>query len=64
MGADHVDLYYVDGSNPPSRILKKFLDTAENARGAIGVHCKALYFRASRAFATIEGLCHFSKRTP
>ena len=41
MGADHIDLYYLDGSNPPMRILKKFIAVAEQARGAIGVHCKA-----------------------
>ncbi|KAH8064439.1 protein tyrosine/serine/threonine phosphatase [Aureococcus anophagefferens] len=41
MGADHIDLYYLDGSNPPMRILKKFLAVAEQATGAIGVHCKA-----------------------
>ena len=41
MGADHIDLYYLDGSNPPMRILKKFLAVAEQAAGAIGVHCKA-----------------------
>ncbi|XP_065833977.1 dual specificity protein phosphatase CDC14A-like isoform X2 [Oscarella lobularis] len=38
---DHHDLYFVDGSTPDNTILKKFLSIAENAKGAIAVHCKA-----------------------
>lgn len=41
MGADFADLYYLDGSNPPLHILKKFIAIAEHTRGAFGVHCKA-----------------------
>lgn len=41
IGADFADLYYLDGSNPPLRILKKFLAIAEQTDGAFGVHCKA-----------------------
>ncbi|KAJ8613613.1 hypothetical protein CTAYLR_006160 [Chrysophaeum taylorii] len=41
MGADFADLYYLDGSNPPLHILKKFILIAERTPGAFGVHCKA-----------------------
>ena len=40
-GIDHVDMYYLDGSNPPIKILRKFLEVCEQTTGAIGVHCKA-----------------------
>ncbi|KAJ1452948.1 dual specificity protein phosphatase [Pelagophyceae sp. CCMP2097] len=40
-GCDFVDLYYLDGSNPPMRILNKFLQMAEATPGAVAVHCKA-----------------------
>ena len=34
-------LYYLDGSNPPEKILQRFLRVCETAPGAIAVHCKA-----------------------
>ena len=34
-------MYYLDGSNPPIKILRKFLEVCEQTTGAIGVHCKA-----------------------
>ena len=40
-GIDHVDMYYLDGSNPPIKILRKFLEVCEQTTGAIGVHCKS-----------------------
>ena len=40
-GFEHTDLYYLDGSNPPEKVLRKFLDTCEGTDGAIAVHCKA-----------------------
>jgi cell division cycle 14 len=40
-GIDHVDIYYLDGSTPPERLLRKFLDAAEATPGAVAVHCKA-----------------------
>jgi cell division cycle 14 len=40
-GIDHMELYFIDGSNPPDHLLAKFLDRAENCDGAIAVHCKA-----------------------
>lgn len=40
-GIRHIELYYLDGSNPPARILARFLQEAEATRGAIAVHCKA-----------------------
>jgi cell division cycle 14 len=40
-GINHIDLYFIDGSNPPDHILNKFLQVCEETRGAIAVHCKA-----------------------
>ncbi|XP_013396592.1 dual specificity protein phosphatase CDC14A [Lingula anatina] len=40
-GFDHHDLFFVDGSTPSDDIVKRFLEIAENAEGAIAVHCKA-----------------------
>ena len=40
-GIDHMELYFIDGSNPPDHLLAKFLDRAEATTGAIAVHCKA-----------------------
>eukprot|EP01037_Dinobryon_pediforme_P018101 gene18100-18341_t len=36
-----MELYFVDGSNPPDHILAKFLTKCEETSGAIAVHCKA-----------------------
>ncbi|OQR75039.1 dual specificity protein phosphatase CDC14A-like [Tropilaelaps mercedesae] len=35
------DLYFVDGSTPSDAIMREFLEIAENAPGALAVHCKA-----------------------
>jgi len=40
-GIDHIDLYFLDGSNPPEHILVRFLQKAESTPGAIAIHCKA-----------------------
>lgn len=40
-GIKHHDLYFVDGSTPSSDIVDKFIDLAENEKGALAVHCKA-----------------------
>jgi len=40
-GFHHYDLYFADGGNPTDAILKKFLEIAENEKGALAVHCKA-----------------------
>jgi cell division cycle 14 len=40
-GIEHMDLYYLDGSNPSDAILNKFLVRAEATKGGIAVHCKA-----------------------
>lgn len=40
-GFNHLDLYYLDGSNPPSHILQRFIEACEQTNGAIAVHCKA-----------------------
>ncbi|GBN11493.1 Dual specificity protein phosphatase CDC14B [Araneus ventricosus] len=40
-GFTHKDLFFVDGSTPSAKIMQEFLEIAENAKGAIAVHCKA-----------------------
>jgi hypothetical protein len=40
-GIEHMELYFVDGSNPPDHILNKFILKCEETSGAIAVHCKA-----------------------
>jgi protein-tyrosine phosphatase len=40
-GIDHMDLYFLDGSNPPENILTKFIAKCEETPGAVAVHCKA-----------------------
>ncbi|XP_011337620.1 dual specificity protein phosphatase CDC14C isoform X2 [Ooceraea biroi] len=40
-GFIHKDLFFMDGSTPTDSIMYQFLKIAENASGAIAVHCKA-----------------------
>lgn len=40
-GIDHMELYFLDGSNPPDHILDTFLRRCEETSGAVAVHCKA-----------------------
>lgn len=40
-GIEHFDLFFVDGSVPSDMIVRRFLTVAENAKGAVAVHCKA-----------------------
>ena len=45
-GIDHVDLFFVDGSNPPDEVVDEFIDVCDrhfqdDAAGAIAIHCKA-----------------------
>lgn len=40
-GFDHKDLFFMDGSTPTDSIMRQFLKIAENASGAVAVHCKA-----------------------
>jgi protein-tyrosine phosphatase len=40
-GIDHHDMYFVDGTQPPSSILDRFLNVVESTPGAVAVHCKA-----------------------
>lgn len=40
-GIDHFDLFFVDGSTPSDSIVRRFLNIAENTKGAVAVHCKA-----------------------
>ncbi|XP_076658432.1 cell division cycle protein 14 isoform X4 [Halictus rubicundus] len=40
-GFEHKDLFFVDGSTPTDSIMRQFLKIAENASGAVAVHCRA-----------------------
>ncbi|XP_015917751.1 dual specificity protein phosphatase CDC14AB isoform X2 [Parasteatoda tepidariorum] len=40
-GFNHRDLFFADGGTPTDKIMEEFLEIAENAKGAIAVHCKA-----------------------
>ncbi|XP_061931379.1 dual specificity protein phosphatase CDC14C isoform X2 [Apis cerana] len=40
-GFDHKDLFFLDGSTPTDSIMRQFLKIAENANGAVAVHCRA-----------------------
>ncbi|XP_071861461.1 cell division cycle protein 14 isoform X1 [Bombus fervidus] len=40
-GFDHKDLFFIDGSTPTDSIMRQFLKIAENASGAVAVHCRA-----------------------
>ncbi|XP_031563401.1 dual specificity protein phosphatase CDC14A-like [Actinia tenebrosa] len=40
-GIEHYDLFFIDGSVPSDMIVRRFLTIAENAKGAIAIHCKA-----------------------
>ena len=40
-GIDHMELYFLDGSNPPDHLLAKFLAKVESTDGCVAVHCKA-----------------------
>ncbi|CAF3967910.1 unnamed protein product [Rotaria sp. Silwood2] len=41
VGFEHYDLFFSDGSTPSDAITLKFLTIAEQAKGAVAVHCKA-----------------------
>jgi cell division cycle 14 len=40
-GFKHLDLYFIDGTTPDSKIVNKFLEEAESEEGGIAIHCKA-----------------------
>ena len=40
-GIDHSDLFFIDGSTPPEKIVQEFLDISEKESGALAIHCKA-----------------------
>ena len=40
-GIKHTDLYFLDGSTPPEKIVQEFLKLSENEKGVLAVHCKA-----------------------
>lgn len=52
-GIGHVDLEFLDGSNPPDHILAEFLKRCEAISGAAAVHCKAGDLTVVVCFLTI-----------
>mmetsp|Transcript_13610 Transcript_13610/g.23164 ORF Transcript_13610/g.23164 Transcript_13610/m.23164 type:complete len:367 (+) Transcript_13610:23-1123(+) len=40
-GIQHSDLFFIDGSTPPQKIVDDFLKVAESEQGAMAIHCKA-----------------------
>jgi len=40
-GIAHSDLFFIDGSVPPSNIVDRFFQIADNEQGAMAIHCKA-----------------------
>jgi len=40
-GINHFEQYYLDGSVPPKKILKKILREMDRCDGAMAIHCKA-----------------------
>jgi len=40
-GIEHLDVYYLDGSNPPEHLLQRVIRAMEECEGAIAIHCKA-----------------------
>ena len=40
-GLEHLDIPFEDGTVPPEKIIKKFLNKVESTDAAIAVHCKA-----------------------
>ena len=40
-GFEFEDLYFVDGTTPSKKIVKKFLRAAESEEDGISIHCKA-----------------------
>ena len=39
---EHYDLFFSDGSTPSDAITLKFLAIAEQAKGAVAIHCKGM----------------------
>lgn len=37
----HMELYFVDGSTPPEKIINDFLYVTEKEKNAVAIHCKA-----------------------
>ena len=40
-GVSHSDLFFIDGSVPPQKIVDKFFEISEKEPGAMAIHCKA-----------------------
>jgi cell division cycle 14 len=40
-GINHVELYFLDGSTPPKKIINEFLELSEKEKYGVAVHCKA-----------------------
>ena len=40
-GINHSDLFFIDGSVPPPKIVENFFEIAEKEKGVMAIHCKA-----------------------
>lgn len=40
-GIGHSDLFFIDGSTPPQRVLDEFIELSERDKGVLAIHCKA-----------------------
>lgn len=40
-GINHSDLFFIDGSVPPEKVVNDFMEISEKEEGGIAIHCKA-----------------------
>ena len=53
-GFKHHDLFFVDGGVPSDDIVRRFVEIAENAGGAVAVHCKGQWLLALTCICCIQ----------
>jgi len=58
-GIRHHDMYFVDGTKPPLRIVNKYLEIVEGTTGAVAVHCKGTFQANTNWFVQDTHCCWF-----